>query len=584
MSGSNKLTLSLKRGSLATHKRQQGPTLIVAPLSVVTNWSSQILHHFHPAQCLTHYTYHGPNRLRDVHQLKQYDVIITTYNILSQEYEVSQAALGLTGADGESESDDDDDAFKTLRKKKKSKATAKKKGQSAGAIAAAAALAAATEQEAELGGPVSTKPRAAPLFEIDFFRIILDEAHVIRERTTNQSKAARALKGERRWALSGTPLVNRVSDAFALLNFIKVPPFSSYTMWQRIIEKPMKNRDPKGMERLQQVMSTICLRRKKNEEINGKRILILPEKKQRIREIVLTGKEKALYDTLAESGRSQFNRLLQSDSVLKHYAFVLEILLRMRQACDHSMLVPSHYHSGFTGAASSDNKAELHRLVSLLEDSVADECAICHKVCDDPVITQCCHFMCKKCIDSYLEQPAYHNAIYMANLAQQQGQAAPSPTHADSKLYCPACRSPLDKSLIIGMHHRELLRLEEEQKQAALLHAQGHVTLSPKLLALLEELQLVLNANDKAIVFSQWTSFLDILQSCLQQANVKHVRLDGQMSAANRAKALKSFEDDPSVKVFLISLKAGGVGSVNMTDMHLLQAVFSQSNHRETRG
>lgn len=165
-----------------------------------------MLHHFHPSQCLTYYTYHGPNRLRDVAQLKQYDLIITTYNILSQEYEVSQAALGLGDAADEDESDDDDDAFKNLRKKKKAKAPAKKKGQSAGAIAAAAALAAATEQEAELGGPVSTKPKAAPLFEIDFFRIILDEAHVIRERTTNQSKAARALKGDRRWALSGTPL------------------------------------------------------------------------------------------------------------------------------------------------------------------------------------------------------------------------------------------------------------------------------------------------------------------------------------------------------------------------------------------
>lgn len=187
---------------------------------------------------------------------------------------------------------------------------------------------------------------------------------------------------------------------------------------------------------------------------------------------------------------------------------------------------------------------------------MADECAVCRKAVEDPVITQCCHYCCKKCLDAYMEQPAYHNAIY----TQQFLPPGAPPPEADPKLYCPQCRSPLDKSLLVGMHHKELLRLEQEQKQAAALHAQGHITLSPKLLALLEELQRVLDAGDKAIVFSQFTSFLNILQSCLNQANVKHVRLDGQMSAANRAKALKAFEDDDSVKVFLISLKAGGVG------------------------
>jgi len=551
--GSNKL--KFKTGSARPH----APTLIVCPLSVITNWEQQVLHHFNPSTPLSYYTYHGPSRSRDVQALRGYDLIITTYNILAQEFEASQAALGLEDAEDDSD-DEDDDPFKSLQKKRKT--PAKKKKQTAGAMAAAAALAAANEADTEAlaaGG----RPKAAPLFEIDFFRVILDEAHSIRTRQSLQSRAARALKGERRWALSGTPLVNKVDDAFALLNFLRVPPFTSHSMWQRLIARPLKARDPKGMQRLQQVMGTICLRRKKNEEINGKRILILPDKTQRTRMIQLTGKEKALYDTLSASGRRQFQQLLQSDTVLRHYAYVLEILLRMRQACNHSMLVPEHYHQhGFAALADAagDKAAELRRLVALLEESVADECGMCRKLAEDPVITQCCHFFCRKCIDSYTEQPAYHNAVYEAQFLPP-GAPPPQP---NNHLYCPQCRQQLDKSLIIGMHHRELLRLEEEQKQAAALHARGHATLSPKLLALLEELQRVLNLGDKAIVFSQWTSFLNILQACLQQANVKHVRLDGQMSAANRAKALKSFEDDDTVKVFLISLKAGGVG-LNLT-------------------
>lgn len=68
----------------------------------------------------------------------------------------------------------------------------------------------------------------------------------------------------------------------------------------------------------------------------------------------------------------------------------------------------------------------------------------------------------------------------------------------------------------------------------------------------------------KAVVFSQWTSFLDIIQDTLKAESIGMVRLDGKMTAAHRKKALDTFENDPHSKIFLISLKAGGVG-LNLT-------------------
>jgi SNF2 family DNA or RNA helicase len=163
--GVGKLTLNLK--SKVLNPKRIAPTLIVCPLSVITNWEQQVLHHFAPSQLLTHYTYHGPNRLRDCTQLRQYDIIITTYNILSQEYDASCAALGLEDS---SESEDDDDApFKALKKKVVKKKKNKKRidaAQAAASAAAAAVFQASDELE-------SAEPRRAPLFEIDFFRIIL---------------------------------------------------------------------------------------------------------------------------------------------------------------------------------------------------------------------------------------------------------------------------------------------------------------------------------------------------------------------------------------------------------------------------
>jgi SNF2 family DNA or RNA helicase len=71
-------------------------------------------------------------------------------------------------------------------------------------------------------------------------------------------------------------------------------------------------------------------------------------------------------------------------------------------------------------------------------------------------------------------------------------------------------------------------------------------------------------AAEKAIVFSQWTAMLDLLEPCLRAAEIKFRRLDGTMSLAARERALSEFEAKPEVTVILMSLKAAGLG-VNLT-------------------
>jgi len=57
------------------------------------------------------------------------------------------------------------------------------------------------------------------------FRVILDEAHNIKERSTNAAKAAFALDAEYKWCLSGTPLQNRVGELYSLVRFLGADPF-----------------------------------------------------------------------------------------------------------------------------------------------------------------------------------------------------------------------------------------------------------------------------------------------------------------------------------------------------------------------
>jgi DNA repair protein RAD16 len=63
----------------------------------------------------------------------------------------------------------------------------------------------------------------------------------------------------------------------------------------------------------------------------------------------------------------------------------------------------------------------------------------------------------------------------------------------------------------------------------------------------------------KAIVFSQFVSMLDLIEYRLKLAGIQCVKLDGRMSFEARDKYIKSFTSDASTRVFLISLKAGGV-------------------------
>jgi SNF2 family DNA or RNA helicase len=68
----------------------------------------------------------------------------------------------------------------------------------------------------------------------------------------------------------------------------------------------------------------------------------------------------------------------------------------------------------------------------------------------------------------------------------------------------------------------------------------------------------------QCIIFSQFTSMLDLCAEAFEQASIATLRLDGRMSQQQRAVVLETFRTDPNTRVFLLSLRAGGVG-LNLT-------------------
>jgi len=109
-----------------------------------------------------------------------------------------------------------------------------------------------------------------------------------------------------------------------------------------------------------------------------------------------------------------------------------------------------------------------------------------------------------------------------------------------------------------------LLRLRQAACHSGLLDKKSLETDSAKTDTLLAQLNSVVAEGHKALVFSQFTTFLDIVEGKLAEQKVSCTRLDGKVSADDRRKRVTEFQNDPSLKVFLISLKAGGVG-LNLT-------------------
>jgi superfamily II DNA or RNA helicase len=107
-----------------------------------------------------------------------------------------------------------------------------------------------------------------------------------------------------------------------------------------------------------------------------------------------------------------------------------------------------------------------------------------------------------------------------------------------------------------------LLRLRQAACHPALVDPQRTGESSAKLDTLFDELRILVDGGHKVLVFSQFTSLLSIVRKELEQRGVEHAYLDG--SSRDREAQVRRFQSDPKVPLFLISLKAGGLG-LNLT-------------------
>ncbi|RDW68839.1 DEAD/DEAH box helicase [Aspergillus mulundensis] len=125
-----------------------------------------------------------------------------------------------------------------------------------------------------------------------WYRVVLDEAHRIRNRSSQNFKAATAVKAHFRWCLTGTPIYNSLDDYCSLLSFLQVPMFGDKRSFDHWITAPMKRNQEFALQSLQDLVGATCFRRTKAMVKAG---VELPIKNERIETVHLSKTDREVY-------------------------------------------------------------------------------------------------------------------------------------------------------------------------------------------------------------------------------------------------------------------------------------------------
>ncbi len=174
--------------------------------------------------------------------------------------------------------------------------------------------------------------------EKEFQYEIIDEAQYIKNHTTAAAKAVKVIKSRIRYALTGTPIENRLSELWSIFDYLMPGFLYGYDVFKKEMEAPIvKGSDEKAMSRLQKMVSPFILRRLKEDVLKD-----LPEKLEEYRYVRFADTQQKLYDaqvlhmkeSLARQNDEEFN---------KNKMLILAELTRLRQICCDPALCFENY-------------------------------------------------------------------------------------------------------------------------------------------------------------------------------------------------------------------------------------------------
>lgn len=576
-------------------------TLVVAPLALIKQWEGEIKNRVTESHMLRVCVHHGPQRTKRFEDLKKYDVVITTYQILVSEH--------------------------------------------------------GSSSQREDGPKVGC-------FGIHWYRVILDEAHTIKNRNAKATQACYTLRSEYRWCLTGTPMQNNLDELQSLIKFLRIKPYNDLAVWKEQITKPMaQGRGGIAIKRLQFYLKAFMKRRTKDvlkqegalnyggklsKDGQNKDFKITARKVESVL-AEFSPEERKFYDRLEQRTDRSLEQMMGGKKM--NYASALVLLLRLRQACNHPELVGGSMAKDrdalTTGSTSGSQAPRKSKPVDDEMDAMADllggmsvqtkQCDVCQiELSKDEV--SCGAIRCTECEEDLVSQrgikekqknrrdrkghlPAAktklekfkprpprnrriilddsedddaewvvpENERHAPNLGKAGGSddenaegggesLASDDTDTEDESSVQIVKSRQRKVISLDTTDEEAEEVEEysrglstkeaeEEEEESSSSESDDLPLSITTSAKIRNLLILLHresSTHKFIVFSQFTSMLDLIEPFLKRDNLSFTRYDGSMRNDLREASLDRLRNNSRTRILLCSLKCGSLG-LNLT-------------------
>ena len=191
-----------------------------------------------------------------------------------------------------------------------------------------------------------------------FKYIIADEAQYIKNFTTQNATALKSLEGESKFALTGTPIENSVSELWSIFDFIMPGYLYSYNKFKKKIQDPiLKLEDKEALNRLKKLINPFILRRVKKDVLTE-----LPEKNVTIMKNEMTDEQQKLYMSYFVQTKKEIMQELNENGFEKSKLKILMLLTRLRQICCHPSLFIDNYEG---------ESGKLNQCIDLIKEAIA---------------------------------------------------------------------------------------------------------------------------------------------------------------------------------------------------------------------
>ncbi|KAI9883645.1 MAG: hypothetical protein M1823_004592 [Watsoniomyces obsoletus] len=464
--------------------------------------------------------------------------------------------------------------------------------------------------------------KTGDLHQIKFYRVVLDEAHTISNHRSRTSIACVRLDASYRWAITGTPIQNRLEELFPYFQFFRVP-------WTGSLQGFKKNFcNPNSEEhhlRIGYTLSFIMMRRTLKTRMFGRPIIDIPKAHETVERINFTKAERALYDTLEERFRMDINSYFLQGAARQNYGNFYIRLLRLRQATSHPYLLeeairetfsledlrrfeaqlaragdePAYeelgvwvrermeQQSGSTGAANPGStgfgkssfgaKADFTAyLATLNEEQMLERCIcrICWDMATDPQITDCKHVFCKQCIQDECSKAAAVGKMFAHCPSCSKEFKEVSPYTKLQARPAPPQEAEIDDEM------EDRRSKKRNQAKKAWLNLSADILPSAKLVAAKAQiLKWQQEApEDKIIVFTQFNLTARIFQKICDAEGWSSALFLGDVDDKKRQAIRTQFREDPELKILIAGLKCGGQ-ALNLTAANRVIIIDLWWNH-----